>query len=59
MPADPVNEFIVLFQMMCVVVVFAYLVTRTRFYQEVLDGILTWKNQVLLILVFGIVSVYG
>ena len=59
MTADPVTQFITLFQMMCVVVVFAYLVSRTRFYNEVLDGILSWKNQLLLSLVFGIVSIYG
>lgn len=56
---EPVTQFIVLFQMMCVVVVFAYLVSRTRFYNGILDGIFSWRNQVLLILVFGIVSVYG
>ena len=59
MLSEPISEFIVLFQMMCVVVVFAYLVTRTRFYNEILDGIFSWKNQLLLVLVFGIVSIYG
>ncbi len=59
MASEPITEFIVLFQMMCVVVVFAYLVTRSQWYHEVLDGILSWKNQVFLILVFGVVSIYG
>ena len=50
---------IVLFQMMCVIVVFAYLITRTRFFSEVLDGVFTWKNQLFLIVLFGILSIYG
>ncbi|MCU0633073.1 MAG: SpoIIE family protein phosphatase [Methanolinea sp.] len=54
-----ITAFIVLFQMMCVVVVFAYLVTRTRFYSEILEGIFSWKNQLILILIFGIISIYG
>lgn len=59
MVSELVTASIVLFQMMCVVVVFAYLVTRTRFYSEVLEGIVSWKNQAILILVFGIISIYG
>ncbi|HNS82956.1 MAG TPA: LytS/YhcK type 5TM receptor domain-containing protein, partial [Methanolinea sp.] len=59
MVSELVTASIVLFQMMCVVVVFAYLVTRTRFYSEVLEGTFSWKNQAILILVFGIISIYG
>jgi sigma-B regulation protein RsbU (phosphoserine phosphatase) len=54
-----VTDSIILFQMMCVVVIFAYLVTRTRFYTEVLEGAFSWKNQAILILAFGILSIYG
>jgi len=51
--------FIVLFQMMCVIVVFAYLITRTRYFSEVADGQFSWKNQLFLIVLFGILSIYG
>lgn len=51
--------FIVLFQMMCVIVVFAYLITRTRFFSEIIDGQFTWRNQLFLIVLFGILSIYG
>lgn len=59
METNLVSTSIVLFQMMCVVVVIAYLITRTRFFTETLAGIFSWKNQLILILIFGIVSIYG
>ncbi len=43
----------------CVIVVAAYLITRTRRFSEVLDGKLTPKNQGALILIFGAFSVFG
>ncbi|HUU75636.1 MAG TPA: SpoIIE family protein phosphatase [Methanoregulaceae archaeon] len=54
-----ISTTIVLFQMMCVIVVFAYLITRTRFFDEVLVRQFTWKNQIFLIVLFGILSIYG
>ena len=43
----------------CVIVVAAYLITRTRRFSEVLDGKLTPKNRVAMILTFGAFSVFG
>lgn len=54
-----ISTFIVLFQMMAVIVILAYLVTRTRSFSEVLSGVFTWKNQLFLIVFFGIMSIYG
>lgn len=45
--------------MICVIVVVAYLLTRSRFFPDVLDGHPAVKVQVLLVLVFGALSVYG
>jgi sigma-B regulation protein RsbU (phosphoserine phosphatase) len=53
------SSLLVLLQMMCVVIVVAYLLTRSRFFTDVLDGHPTIKIQCILILVFGALSVYG
>ncbi len=42
-----------------VVIVFAYLITRTRFFAEVLDRHYTYKNVAISILFFGILSIFG
>jgi len=49
----------VLFQLVCVLSVIAYLLSRTGTFREVVSGRLTWKNQAFLVLVFGALSVYG
>lgn len=43
----------------CVVVAFAYVVTRTGFFAEILDKKFTVKNQVILIVLFGALSIFG
>jgi sigma-B regulation protein RsbU (phosphoserine phosphatase) len=43
----------------CVVVAFAYVVTRTGFFTEILDRKFTFKNQAILILLFGALSIFG
>ena len=53
------SSLIVLLQMMCVIVVVAYLLTRSRFFSGILDGNPAIKAQILMILVFGALSVYG
>lgn len=53
------SSLLVLLQMMCVVIVVAYLLTRSRFFADVLDGHPTIKIQLLLVLIFGALSVYG
>ncbi len=53
------DMFFVLLQMICVIIVVAYLITRTKSFTQVLNGIFTWKGQVTLILLFGALSIYG
>lgn len=53
------SSLLILLQMICVIIVVAYLLTRSRIFSEVLDGHLTIPTQVILILVFGALSVYG
>lgn len=48
-----------LLQMSCVIVVIAYIVTRSRYFTEVLEGRPSIQAQVILTIVFGLVSIYG
>lgn len=50
---------VLLFQMICVIIVFAYLFTRSRFFIEVIERRPTLSTQVLLIVIFGVLSIYG
>ena len=49
----------VLFQLVCVLSVIAYLLSRTPTFRDVVAGKLTWKHQAFLVLVFGALSIYG
>ena len=42
-----------------VVVFFAYVVTRTSFFLDILDKKLNWKNQLVMIVLFGALSIFG
>jgi PAS domain S-box-containing protein len=53
------QEFILLFQMACVVFLFAYLFSKSRFYEQVLEHRTTIATQAFLAIVFGLLSVYG
>lgn len=53
------SSLLVLIQLIGVIIVVAYLLTRSRIFLEVLDGHPAVKTQVILILVFGALSVYG
>jgi sigma-B regulation protein RsbU (phosphoserine phosphatase) len=58
--ADTVlDSLLLLFQLACVIVVVAYLLTRSRFFAEVLDERPSARTRLILILVFGALSVYG
>jgi sigma-B regulation protein RsbU (phosphoserine phosphatase) len=48
-----------LIENMCVIIVFAYLLTRTRYFTEIIDKKFTIKNQAVLILFFGGFSIFG
>jgi phosphoserine phosphatase RsbU/P len=54
-----INYSVVLLQAVSVIVVAALLISRSRYFTEIMDGRATWKNQLALTLVFGIVSIYG
>ncbi len=54
-----VNMLIDLIEAGCVITVFAYVVTRTQFFAQILDKQFSFKNQIILILLFGGLSIFG
>jgi phosphoserine phosphatase RsbU/P len=59
MEVNIIQSLITLFQMICVIIVFAYLFTRSKYFLEVLEHHPTIKTQLILIVVFGLLSIYG
>ena len=59
MAVTVLSSLLVLLQLASVIVVIAYLLTRSRFFAEVLDGRTTIGAQLVLVVVFGALSVYG
>jgi sigma-B regulation protein RsbU (phosphoserine phosphatase) len=54
-----INLLIALINSMAVLSAIAYILTRSRFYREILERRITWKNRILLVLIFGGFSIYG
>ena len=48
-----------LFPNVCVIMVFAYMLTRTRFFNEILEQRFSRQNRLILVLVCGLFSIYG
>ncbi|NDY57662.1 SpoIIE family protein phosphatase [Desulfovibrio sulfodismutans] len=53
------SSLVALLQSVCVVMVLAYGLTRTRVFAEILDGKRTPKNLAVMAVVFGLFSIYG
>ncbi|MEI7857972.1 MAG: LytS/YhcK type 5TM receptor domain-containing protein [Methanomicrobiales archaeon] len=49
----------VLLQLICVIIVAAYLLTRSRIFPEILNGRATALDKIILVLLFGGLSIYG
>lgn len=54
-----VTEILELLESMAVVVVVAYLLTRTRWFGDIVGGKLGWRERAYLILIFGALSIWG
>jgi PAS domain S-box-containing protein len=59
MPVSLLEEFVLLFQMACVVFLFAYLFSKSRFYTQVIEHRATLATQAFLAIIFGLLSIYG
>ncbi|MDI6644149.1 MAG: LytS/YhcK type 5TM receptor domain-containing protein [Methanobacteriaceae archaeon] len=53
------HTLLVLVEKTCVIVVIAYVVSRLSCFTEILEGKLTMKNHVILIIIFGAISIFG
>ena len=53
------HYLLVLIEKTCVIIVIAYIVSRIKYFQEILEGKFTLKNQAVVILLFGIISIFG
>lgn len=53
-----INIFADLLVKLLIIIVIAYALTRLRFFREVLDGKLTQKNLIILILIFGGLAIF-
>ena len=49
----------VLVQLMCVIIVAAYFLTRSRIFLQILEGHATFMDKVILVVLFGLLSIYG
>ena len=58
---DPIVSppLLLLIEKICVIVVAAYLITRTESFTELIEGRLTRKNQAAMALIFGAFSIFG
>jgi sigma-B regulation protein RsbU (phosphoserine phosphatase) len=57
---SPISDLLLaLVEKISVIVIIAYLITRTEYFMEILDKKFTLKNQTFLILIFGAFSIFG
>ena len=56
---ENIKACMLLLQMVCVIIVVTYLIMRSRFFREFQQAKLTWKGTILMILLFGAISIYG
>jgi hypothetical protein len=54
-----IRHSVTLFEIVCVIVVFAFLFVKSRFFTEVYEHRAPWTTRVLLMVFFGILSITG
>ncbi len=59
MVSSVIKLLLMLVAKMFVIVVLAYLITRTKYFMEILDKRFTRKNRAIMIVIFGAVSILG
>jgi phosphoserine phosphatase RsbU/P len=53
------HSLLVLVEKTCVIVVIAYVISRLSVFNQVLEGKFTFKNQFILVMIFGGISIFG
>ena len=56
---EELQVVVTLINSMAVMSVIAYILSRSRFYDEFLQKKVTWKSRLIVIVVFGLLSIYG
>jgi sigma-B regulation protein RsbU (phosphoserine phosphatase) len=56
---DIISIMFTLLNSMAVIAVIAYVLTKVQLYQDIMENKITWRNRILLMLVFGLLSIYG
>jgi PAS domain S-box-containing protein len=54
-----IQSSVTLFEILCVIIVFASIFMRSRFFNEIYEHHPAWTTQVLLMVFFGILSIFG
>ncbi|MFA4826553.1 MAG: PAS domain S-box protein [Methanoregula sp.] len=54
-----IQSSVTLFEILCVIIVFATVFMRSRFFNEVFEHNPTWTTRILLIVFFGVLSIFG
>ncbi|MFA4859277.1 LytS/YhcK type 5TM receptor domain-containing protein [Methanoregula sp.] len=54
-----IQSSVTLFEILCVIIVFASIFMRSRFFNEVFEKHPAWTTQILLMVFFGILSIFG
>jgi sigma-B regulation protein RsbU (phosphoserine phosphatase) len=57
--ASTLDMLAVLIVAIGVLAAIAFLLTRLKFFREVLDGRVTWKSGILLVIIFGALAIFG
>lgn len=59
MELTTIQSSVTLFEILCVIIVFASLFMRSRYFNEVFERHPAWTTQILLMVFFGIMSIFG
>ena len=54
-----IQSSVTLFEILCVIIVFASIFMRSRFFHEIFERNPSWTTQILLMVFFGIMSIFG
>lgn len=54
-----IQSSVTLFEILCVIIVFASIFMRSRFFNEIFEHHPTWTTQIILMVFFGILSIFG
>lgn len=54
-----IQSSVILFEILCVIIVFASIFMQSRFFTEVFEHRTAWSTSIILIVFFGILAIFG